>query len=547
LDKTLERLPSDLFGIYDRFMLAIPKEHFCYVEAALRWIMFNTGYPFLNTELNLTRLGDAVAFDFSNAVQYIYKPNRRASMSSAIPKWLAGLIELNHQSEVTLAHASVQAYLLSDHFKKSFHTDFSEKPSHSFISRSSISYLLYLGNNDLVAQDGSVDQDKYPLFNYTVENWYEHLSHSDGQETLLGLAMQLLQDGSQQYLALSHFHQEFEAPLYFCCKCGYLECVSQLIQKGCDINVVSEGGSPLSVASYWNRTSVIHLLLKNGANVNSPDKYYGSALGAASYCGRTQTVELLLDKGANINLVGGEYGSALGAASYYGRAEVVKLLLDKGANINLVGGEYGNALGAACYGNQLDIVEFLLEKGADINLAGGTYGNPLGTACSRSSTQIAQHLLDKGANINLVGGKYGSALSTASYWGRAKLVELLLNQGANIRLLSREYGNALGAACYGNEPDIVLFLLRKGANINLAGGKYRSALAAASASKYNSPPTDLVRFLLENGADIKSHGGRALREAIKNGYEDVVALLREHGALLDEEVPDSKSKLCVIV
>ncbi|KAJ7021416.1 hypothetical protein C8F04DRAFT_928295, partial [Mycena alexandri] len=75
----------------------------------------------------------------------------------------------------------------------------------------------------------------------------------------------------------------------------------------------------------------------------------------------------------------------------------------------------------------------------------------------------------------------------------------------------------------------VHLLLENGADVNLAGGDYGSALAAACVSPDGSwvkaPPIQIVRLLLKNGADIEAQSTRALEEALKGGYEGIVALL----------------------
>ncbi|KAF7349501.1 HET-domain-containing protein [Mycena sanguinolenta] len=462
LNEILEQLPDTLMGIYDRFLQAIRPRDFPHAQAALQWIMYRESY------INMTMLADAIAFDFSNQKQYTYKPNWQKSNSSLIPKWLAGLVQSNG-NWVTLAHASVQDYLLSTHFRDKFNSNLNEKFSNLFIARCCISYLLYFGNQSLDLEAFET-LNNHPLGTYAARHWYYHILRSDDQKSLLSLGMQLFQEGSKQYQALYHFngHPQYLPPLHLCCSGGYLECALQLIENGANINPMDAEDSPLS---------------------------------RASYSGNIDIVNLLLEKGANINILSGYHGSPLAAASVNGKMDIVWLLLEKGANINLVGGNYSSPLTVACC-RSLNIVQLFLEKGGDVNLVGGKYGSPLVAASSFGNLNIVQLLLKKGANINLVGG---------------------------------EDGTALIAACRGNKLEVVEFLLEKGANINKAGGNYGSALAAAAASEYNGPPTSLIHLLLEKGADIKAQGGRALEEAMKKGHEDVVALLKKHGAVLEEE------------
>ncbi|KAF7349543.1 Ankyrin repeat-containing domain protein [Mycena sanguinolenta] len=525
LHEILDKLPNDLFGIYDRFMDSIPKKYFSYVEAALQWIMFNHDWEF-----TLAKLADAVAFDFSNPV-HTYRPNRQETNKSLIMKWLAGLIQVDSWSEITLAHASVQDYLLSGHFKQKFKSDLSEGCSHSFISRSCIGYILHFGDQPLEPETVYELEDKYPLGEYVARYWYHHITQSNEQQTLLSLGMELLQDGSKQYEALYRFHDksEYLPPLYLCCSKGYLECVSQCIEKGADINPVDATDTPLGVASYWENMDIVQLLLERGADVNLGGRQFGSPLGAASYQGKSDVVQLLLDKGADVNLGGGEYGSPLGAASHRGESDIVQLLLDKGADVNLGGGEYGSPLGAASYWGKSDIVQLLLDKGADVNLGGGEYGSPLGAASHSGKSDIVQLLLDKGADVNLGGGEYGSPLGAASHSGKSDIVPLLLDKGADVNLAGGEYGSPLGAASYNGKSDVVQLLLDKGADVNLGGGEFGSPLGAAS----HRGKSDIVQLLLDKGADVNLGGGEygsPLGAASHRGESDIVQLLLDKGA-----------------
>ncbi|KAF7349461.1 Pfs domain-containing protein [Mycena sanguinolenta] len=472
LATTLEKLPSDLFEIYDRFILSIPEKQLPSAVAALRWIMFAQYQWF-----PLVELADAIAFNFSNTPQYTYMPTRWNANITGLPKWLAGLIEEN-DSGIMLAHASVQDYLLSDRFKEKYIHDLREDLSHEFISRCCLSYLLSSSNHL-----GKKSIKEHPFGKYAAKNWYHHLLQCADQKALLRLAMHLLENGSEQYRALCRWAKESMPPLHFCCKQGYLECIPWLLESGADINTVDESGSTLSLASWVGNMDIVHLLIKNGANINLMAGRYDSPLTAASMAGHVDIIHVLLENGANINLAGREYGSALVAASYHTKTKIVQLLLDNGADVNQPDSKYCSALGAVCHstvdapffrGRHLDIIRLLLSKGADVNLAGGTYGS------------------------------------------------------------------ALGAVSHYTALDVVKLLLSHGADINMTAGKFSCALVAACASTHGEwMSSRIVRFLLQNGPDIESHGSRALKEAIERGHHKVVALLHEYGAALQEDVNQS--------
>ncbi|KAJ7723733.1 hypothetical protein DFH07DRAFT_1067168 [Mycena maculata] len=64
LNKMLENLPGDLFGIHDRFLEIVRPEDLVYVTGVLRWLIFSAQH------LDLAEVADAVAFDFSDPTRY---------------------------------------------------------------------------------------------------------------------------------------------------------------------------------------------------------------------------------------------------------------------------------------------------------------------------------------------------------------------------------------------------------------------------------------------------------------------------------------------
>ncbi|KAJ7434124.1 ankyrin repeat-containing domain protein [Mycena galericulata] len=465
LEQTLENLPNDLFGIYDRFLDRIRPEDLVYVTGILRWLVFSAD------TVSLEQLADAVAFDFSKEEHYIYDPSMRRDHSEAIPEWFEGLATVSHEifnSSLVLSHASVQDYIMSSHFTNKFGYDLNSGPSHTFIARSCISYRLHFAEHPL-NEETLLD---YPLASYAAKFWCHHLLRSADQTALLPEAMHLLDDGSEQYIALEWrqrgYHPRWHlmrSPLLLCSEEGYIEGVRFLLEKGADVN--AEGGqfgSALQAACYRDNTDVAQLLLKNGANVNAQSGEYGNALQAASVAGNPEVVRLLLEKGADVNAEGGNYGNALQAACYGGHADVAQLLLQNSANVDAQGGEFGNTLQAASFRGNLDVVRLLLEKGADVNAKGGKCGSALQAACWYDRMDTVRLLLQNGANVNAQGGHFGNVLQAASAGGNPDVVHLLLEKGADVDAKGGEYGSALKAALAWGHPEIADILRASGAS-----------------------------------------------------------------------------------
>ncbi|KAJ7637905.1 ankyrin repeat-containing domain protein [Mycena polygramma] len=535
IDKILAKLPNDLFGIYTRFLQSIDEDDFVYVAALLRWVTFSV------EPVTLCQLDEALAINFSEPDQWVFEPENRGRVD-VVCGLLEGLVTVlpasQHQAQLSLAHSSVNDYIVSEKFLEQYKEDLKEAHSHTFLAQSCVTYLLHFENNPLNADT----LPQYPLAQYAAQFWSHHLLRCHDRGVLRCSTMRLLEHRSKQYVAMNCLYNICEPwndtdwsrhapwPLYLCSLIGYVEGVEILLEKDADVNAVGgEYGSALQGAASKGHLDIVCILLEHGANVNTLSVGYDSALQGAASRGHMDIVHLLLKNGADVNAVGGDYGSALQAASAEGRMDIVCILLEHGAEVNAAGRVYGSALQGAAREGRVDIVRVLLQKGADVNAAGGRYGSALQGAASSRHVDIVRILLEKGANVDEAGGRYGSALQVAASRGHMDIVHLLLKNGADVNAAGGMYGSALQCTAREGRVDIVRVLLQKGADVNTAGGRYGSALQGAASAGH----MDIVRLLLKKGADVNATGGRygsALQGAAWNGHLDIVRLFLEKGA-----------------
>ncbi|KAJ7114064.1 ankyrin repeat-containing domain protein [Mycena epipterygia] len=569
LHETLENLPRDLPGSYDRFLELLDPEDFIDVVRVLRWIIFSF------EPVTLDKLADALAFDFSDPVQYTYDPSRREMNVGAILKWLEGLVTVHDASNdgspiVSLAHASVQDYVLSQRFIKKFGYDLSDSLTHTFIAQTCIGYLLHFANHALDAETFP----NYPLAEYAANHWCSHLLRSHDRTVLFPAAMRLLEEGSDQYTACARLHEKLNGrsdwfiatpvpPLKMCCYEGYIEGACALLANGANVNAQSEGkpsilwsasrrgdidivrlllanhadvkvkdsqwGGPLVAAYYKGHAEIVHLLLANGADVNAQGREYGHALGIASRRGDIQTARLLLANGANVNAEGGVHYSALWIASNKGKTDIVGLLLENGADANTKGRERKSALRVACDEGYTEIVHLLLSNGADPN---EDEQDPLLlSAAHRGHTGILTLLLENGADVDAQGGGHESALWIASRHGDLEIVRLLLENGADANIQGGEWQeSALWIASVQGDIEIARLLLAQGADLNAMHDQWRSTPLQGACCQGH---TEIARLLLENGADANAQGAEhesALWSASGRGDIEIVRLLLAKGA-----------------
>ncbi|KAJ6487633.1 ankyrin repeat-containing domain protein [Mycena sanguinolenta] len=591
LNRTLETLPNDLFGIYNRFIESVRPEDLVYVTGILRWLAFSA------QNFTLPEIADAIAFDFSDPTRYLYDPSVWEDHTNAIPEWLEGLATVRDHGDrktVVLAHASVRNYVLSGTFAGKCGYDLNQGHSYAFIARSCMGCLLHFSDHPL---DLKTLPD-YSLARYAAVWWCHHLRRSRDQDrsTLACLAILLLEDRSKQYSALNNLRnlscdansahstsdQDSElspsiSPLRLCAEegyiygedesalqaasgCGHTEIVRLLLGNGAEVNAIGgKRGTALQVACAEDHTDVVKLLLANGADVDAKGTFLGTALQAASWAGNREVVALLLTNGADINAWGRYFGSALQAASSHGNTEIARILLDNGAKVNQRGGNYGFALGAASVNGHTDLVRLLVAKGANVNIDSqdrllfGTFTQP---ERLQLRDEAVRFLRAKGADVGAMDEYFGSAMHAASGNGHAEIVGFLLQNGADdeaalqiasngghievVRVLLQNgtdtnaqpdgLGSALEAASKKGHMEIVRLLLEHGAAPNGSGDNYGGALEGAARQGH----LDIIRLLLENGADINAHCepadfGTALHSASRAGHTEVVRFLLENG------------------
>jgi ankyrin repeat protein len=449
------------------------------------------------------------------------------------------------------AHFSVKEYILSDRTQKTIppYLLINEALSHSYITQACLIYLLDFNNGERASR---FDHEEFPFLAYAALYWTTHLSSMTEIErgSMEALLVRLFDPQNENNLmnylnlydpnrrsfgddrkelslgTLSLNKRDFQPPLYYACYHGLQPIVKYLLSGDEKTRPSKEVmGSGLAAAASAGYVDTVKLLLKEGADPNSP--YCGRfwrPLHAAASSGNPTVVKLLLEAGSLINAHNGDDGGALHIAAEQGNPEVIQLLIDHGHDLYTWSRYHGPPLSYAVMRNRDEAVAALVQNKVDVNTPPDGYFNSLNLASEHASIETIRLILDNGANAALE--RSGSqALHNAAKRGDIDIMQLLIERGADVNGASNGvYGTPLKAAIQSRQQPVFEFMLRKGADINARG----------STTKY---PIDQALFggnqkaaerLIELGAQF---GDEALERALDYSSKEYLGkMLLDRGA-----------------
>ncbi len=197
-------------------------------------------------------------------------------------------------------------------------------------------------------------------------------------------------------------------------------------------------------------------------------------------------------------------------------------------------------LANAVYNKDMIKINELLGAGVDINATPEDYSSTvLFIACSyRGYEEIVSLLISSGADVNFK-GKDGKTPVMWAAGNSLLTTQLLVENGADVKAKADDGLNAFIQAVLGNlsgkvSTEMLAYLKSNGANVNstLSGG-YAAGWTALLFATVNGDK-DLVEYLILNGANVNhtsDEGQTALALARQEKYEEIVRLLKKHGAL----------------
>ena len=363
--------------------------------------------------------------------------------------------------------------------------------------------------------------------------------------------------------ALLEAHVDVEArnvqgntALHLAAQSGHSDIVLLLTEFGADFEAENRAGH-LPIATAAEYPDIIDILKQAQQN---PSIFFTVGHG------REEALRQWLDEGNNLEVTRSYDGSSLlHLAVQHNHIDIARQLLNKARvyNIDLVNqvdNEKATPLHTASPLGNLEMIKLLLENSANVHRANTFSATPLLLSAMEGHFEVVAVFLKAGAEVDKATSIGGTALMVAAGDGHLELVKLLLENGAEVsqylqRIIPEDLQDEL--------PEIIEEAVSEGLKKALRSKEYQERLAEvlkkvpehqqkATEEKFQkifletlNKKTGLEHYseaFTEQYANINqaietSRGITALTLAAQGGYHEVVSLLLEKGAEVNNSAP----------
>jgi len=256
--------------------------------------------------------------------------------------------------------------------------------------------------------------------------------------------------------------------------------------------------TPLHHACIEGDISMVHLLIRYGANVTILNSKLVSPLHIAACYDNSEIVQELLNAGAVeiINTSQNEGETPLWLATLHNHLEIVKILLENGAHVDgnpsLLKNKRPNVQTPLCMAHAMynaDVAKLLLEWGADyksINLY-----SIMNDFIHRGDISAVKFILEKAPDLQ------AKAFISAATYGKLEIVKYFLDLGVPVDGDGRH--TPLWFACNNKHSEVAKELIKRGANVNAREiGRLECPLSFAT----SSGDLSIVECMVSKGAHI---------------------------------------------
>ncbi|KAK2470112.1 hypothetical protein H9L39_18260 [Fusarium oxysporum f. sp. albedinis] len=242
----------------------------------------------------------------------------------------------------------------------------------------------------------------------------------------------------------------------------------------------------------------MQLLVENGADIESANRFMTTPLMQACRYRNHEAVKLLIRCGANVERVNNDDETAMSIAVTNGDEPILIALLEAGARFD--DGSFfdktNTPLRRAAKQGHVDMVRLLLSKGADVEANYKfVYRN---TSASEPRTSGLTPLLE------------------APYWGHASVSSVLLDYNANIEAKDTSGLTPLLVAASQERYEVMKILVDRGADIHARDVTSRNALYIVWSKRRSK---EVAKLLLIKGAKLRR---RWERRALTDWLNDTI-------------------------
>jgi ankyrin repeat protein len=346
-------------------------------------------------------------------------------------------------------------------------------------------------------------------------------------------------------------------------KNGHRSVVQLLVTAGANVNVWSQGETPILLAAKCEEREIYNYLypLVNTTIKLCADRDGEHLLQATrkrrirkqnrptekfiemATIGNIDEIERAIEIGIEVDELGARGHTALMAAAYYGHRSIVNILLAAGADPNLLSDDDGLGTGMTALmlavesffsSHRQSVAKLLLSGGADPNQRGASGKTAIFYAALAGSGYVdcVETLIAADADLDLRDDRGHTVLTAVAAAENYPMLNLLMQAGAStvglesIQLiqaastgnidrvqsllatkvsLDLDRGAAIGNAAAAGHTQIVELLIRAGANVNLRDKLGFTPIASAAYAGYGK----IVNLLIAAGADIQAPAGEA--------------------------------------
>ncbi|XP_033161869.1 transient receptor potential channel pyrexia [Drosophila mauritiana] len=242
-----------------------------------------------------------------------------------------------------------------------------------------------------------------------------------------------------------------------------VECILLLLRRKASINIGIEKRSALHYAIDVNAVDCVEILLKYGADPNTPQVYTETPLHTASAAGFAKCVQLLLSHNADVRSQFGEGKvTALHLAAENDYVECARLLLEHRAEVDCRNASHQTPLHLACLSQSIGTVELLISYGANVNAVYRDGRTALHAAIVKQSRSLdcCNALLKAGADVNKADNYGYTPLHIAALNEFSSCVYTFIEHGADITARTDGRVSALSFIVR-RTPEIIPKLMQK--------------------------------------------------------------------------------------